>query len=98
MPHSIIAKEIKVPLIAFGQLVQFFIFFSPFFVIKVISNINNHTCICAQARAPVIVKTRNSNKTVLKVLSYTHTHIYLHTFFIVVSNSLAIDPVKYAKS
>lgn len=30
MPHSIIAKEIKVPLIAFGQLVQFF----PFFVIK----------------------------------------------------------------
>lgn len=27
MPHSIIAKEIKVPLIAFGQLVQFFLFF-----------------------------------------------------------------------
>ena len=34
MPHSIIAKEIKVPLIAFGQLVQNF--FSLFFVIKVI--------------------------------------------------------------
>lgn len=26
MPHSIIAKEIKVPLIAFGQLLQFFLF------------------------------------------------------------------------
>lgn len=38
MPHSIIAKEIKVPLIAFGQLAQFP---SPsFFVIKVVSNIN----------------------------------------------------------
>lgn len=38
MPHSIIAKEIKVPLIAFGQLVQFLPPF--FFVIKVVSNIN----------------------------------------------------------
>lgn len=59
MPHSIIAKEIKVPLIAFGQQVQFFFFF----VIKVISNINNNRyCICAQDRACLIVYACNKNK------------------------------------
>lgn len=73
MPHSIIAKEIKVPLIAFGQLVQFFP--PSFFVIKVISNINILTRIlCVHKLTPECTDTinlRNSNKTALKVQLHT---------------------------
>lgn len=60
MPHSIIAKEIKVPLIAFGQVVQFFPLrpsLPLFFVIKVVSNINNHSCVCAQGLARTQTRT-----------------------------------------
>lgn len=97
MPHSIIAKEIKVPLIAFGQVVQFF---SPrpfFFVIKVVSNINNHTCICTQGshtRTCVhAIKICGGKKAVFKVRGS-----FAYVFQPCQHWPHHIDPVKYAKS